>query len=75
MRLTTRGDGVALVEFNRPSKRNAFSQVMIDELVSTLARLDEDAQVRAVVITGSPGGPFSGMRRGRRRRLGGQRLY
>ncbi|EKG15693.1 Crotonase core [Macrophomina phaseolina MS6] len=59
LRLTTRGDGVALVEFNRPSKRNAFSQVMIDELVSTLARLDEDAQVRAVVITGSPGGPFS----------------
>lgn len=57
---TCRDDGVALIEFNRPSKRNAFSQAMIDQLVATLLRLDQDGRVRAVVVTGSPGGPFSG---------------
>ncbi|KAF4307760.1 Crotonase core [Botryosphaeria dothidea] len=56
---TCRDDGVALIEFNRPSKRNAFSQAMIDQLVATLLRLDQDGRVRAVVVTGSPGGPFS----------------
>ncbi|OJD34116.1 enoyl-hydratase [Diplodia corticola] len=59
VRTTTREDGVAVVEFNRPSKRNAFSQAMIDEFTSQLRALDGDSQVRAVVVTGSPGGPFS----------------
>ncbi|KAK1657119.1 enoyl-CoA hydratase/isomerase [Colletotrichum godetiae] len=53
--------GVALVRFDRPAKRNAFSQVMIGELVSTLAHLDALDTVRAVVVTGGPEGPFSGM--------------
>ncbi|EOD50004.1 putative enoyl- hydratase isomerase protein [Neofusicoccum parvum UCRNP2] len=59
LRVTARDDGVALIEFNRPSKRNAFSQAMIDELVSQLLRLDQNDRVRVAVITGSPGGPFS----------------
>ncbi|KAK1637415.1 enoyl-CoA hydratase/isomerase [Colletotrichum phormii] len=50
--------GVALVRFDRPAKRNAFSQVMIGELVSTLAHLDALDTVRAVVVTGGPEGPF-----------------
>ncbi|KAK2040987.1 enoyl-CoA hydratase/isomerase [Colletotrichum somersetense] len=49
---------VALVQFNRPVKRNAFSQVMIGELVATLAHLDALDAVRAVVVTGGPDGPF-----------------
>jgi enoyl-CoA hydratase len=52
--------GVALVELNRPEKRNALSQRMMDELVSTLASLDLDPQVKVVCLTGSPNGPFSG---------------
>ncbi|KAK1708406.1 hypothetical protein CaCOL14_005157 [Colletotrichum acutatum] len=50
--------GVALVRFDRPAKRNAFSQVMIGELVSTLAHLDALDTIRAVVVTGGPEGPF-----------------
>ncbi|KAK2031013.1 enoyl-CoA hydratase/isomerase [Colletotrichum zoysiae] len=49
---------VALVQFNRPAKRNAFSQAMIGELVATLAHLDALDAVRAVVVTGGPDGPF-----------------
>ncbi|KAK5659039.1 hypothetical protein OQA88_1126 [Cercophora sp. LCS_1] len=50
--------GVAVIRLDRPAKRNAFSQAMIDELVSVLALLDSLDQVRAVVLTGSPEGPF-----------------
>ncbi|TEA11414.1 Enoyl-CoA hydratase [Colletotrichum sidae] len=50
--------GVALVRFNRPAKRNAFSQAMIGELVATLKRLNAEESIRAVVVTGGPDGPF-----------------
>jgi hypothetical protein len=53
-------NGVALVELNRPQKRKALSQRMIDELVSTLRNLDNNSGVRTVVLTGCPNGPFSG---------------
>ncbi|KZL67470.1 enoyl- hydratase isomerase [Colletotrichum incanum] len=51
-------NGVALIRFDRPAKRNAFSQAMIGELVTTLAHLDALNTVRAVVVTGGPDGPF-----------------
>ncbi|GJC95850.1 hypothetical protein ColKHC_04676 [Colletotrichum higginsianum] len=50
--------GVALIRFDRPAKRNAFSQAMIGELVATLTHLDALDSVRAVVVTGGPDGPF-----------------
>lgn len=52
--------GVALIRFDRPAKRNAFSQAMIGELVATLTHLDALDSVRAVVVTGGPDGPFCG---------------
>ncbi|KAI8246850.1 Enoyl-CoA hydratase [Colletotrichum sp. SAR 10_77] len=59
LELTVEADkGVALVRFNRPAKRNAFSQVMIGEIIATLVHLDALEAVRAVVITGSADGPF-----------------
>ncbi|KAF9877410.1 enoyl-CoA hydratase/isomerase [Colletotrichum karsti] len=59
LQLTVEADkGVALVRFNRPAKRNAFSQVMIGEIIATLAHLDALETVRAVVVTGGPDGPF-----------------
>jgi enoyl-CoA hydratase len=54
-------NGVALVQFNRLEKRNAFSHHMIGELVTTLAHLDTLEIVRVVVITGGPEGAFCGM--------------
>ncbi|KIL94171.1 hypothetical protein FAVG1_02733 [Fusarium avenaceum] len=50
--------GVALIQFNRPAKRNAFSLKTIDEFVATLAYLDSVETVRAVVLTGGPEGHF-----------------
>jgi enoyl-CoA hydratase len=53
--------GVALVLLDRPKKRNAFSQVMIDDLITALGRLDALDTVRAAVITGGADGPFCGV--------------
>ncbi len=52
--------GVALIQLDRPAKRNAFSQAMMDEIVLVLTLLDSLDSVRAVVMTGSPDGPFCG---------------
>jgi enoyl-CoA hydratase len=52
---------IAVIQFNRPAKRNAFSQNTINELVAVLAHLDHLETVRAVVITGQPDGHFCGM--------------
>ena len=55
-------EGIALIKLNRPEKRNALSQQLIDALVSTIARVDCDEKVRVIVLTGSnPAGPFSGI--------------
>ncbi|KAH8591071.1 ClpP/crotonase-like domain-containing protein [Bisporella sp. PMI_857] len=51
--------GVAVIEINRPQKRNALSQDVIDGLIADISVVEKDSQVRAVVLTGSPGGPFS----------------
>ena len=52
-------EGIAILELNRPRKRNALSQALIDELVTALRRFDHDPTVFAVIVTSS--GPFSGM--------------
>jgi hypothetical protein len=61
IKLSTASDtGVALIQFNRPAKRNAFSQNTINEIVTTLDHLDSVDTVRAVVLTGGPEGHFCG---------------
>jgi len=52
---------VALLQLDRPSKRNALSQALIDDLILAIRSIEDDESLRAVVITGSPGGPFSGI--------------
>lgn len=53
-------DGVAVLELNRPQKRNAFTQAMIDDIVAALAYLDTLQDVRALVVTSTPGSAFCG---------------
>lgn len=53
-------NGVASVALDRPTKRNALSQSMIDELVSTLQVLDQDSRVRVVLLSATQDGPFCG---------------
>lgn len=52
---------VAVVQLNRPARRNALTQGMIDRLVALLAQLDRNDAVRAVVLMGTRKGAFSGL--------------
>ena len=54
------GDGISVVTLNRPKKRNALSSALIKALSKSLRDLERNDSVRAIVLTGSPGGPFSG---------------
>jgi enoyl-CoA hydratase len=51
--LVERREAVALVTFNRPEKLNALSTPVLERLEATLADLEDDAGVRAVVLTGA----------------------
>ncbi|KAK3333046.1 enoyl-CoA hydratase/isomerase [Cercophora scortea] len=54
--------GVAIVQLNRPEKRNAFNHAMMRELVGVLDTLEGDVEIRVIVLSGLPDGPFcSGM--------------
>ena len=48
----TRG-AVALLTLNRPNKLNALSYALVDRLMALLDRIEDDANVRAVVLTGA----------------------
>ena len=45
-------DAVAVVQLHRPKVLNALSLELMDELVSTLERLDADTAIRCIVLTG-----------------------
>lgn len=52
LRVSSVGDGVKVIEFNRPSKANAFSEGLLRGLAAELTEAQEDPAARAVVITG-----------------------
>ncbi|MGA7966975.1 MAG: enoyl-CoA hydratase-related protein, partial [Gammaproteobacteria bacterium] len=45
--------GVATLTLNRPEKHNAFDDVLIAELTQKLTQLNDDANVRVVMLTGA----------------------
>jgi 2-(1,2-epoxy-1,2-dihydrophenyl)acetyl-CoA isomerase len=51
-------DGVATLTLNRPERRNAFSDAMMQALSRVLAEVEVDDEVRCVILTGA-GGAFS----------------
>lgn len=59
--------GVATLRFNRPEKRNAFSDAMRTEFIEALEYVATDTAIKAVILTGAgstfcAGGDISGMR-------------
>lgn len=50
---TVRADGVATVTLNRPAVRNALSKELRQAIRSTIAELDGDVTVGAIVLTGA----------------------
>ncbi len=49
---TKNENGVFTVEISRPDVRNAFNEVLIDELLTTFQKIDKDPSVRVVVLRG-----------------------
>ena len=45
--------GIATLTFNRPEKHNAFDDVLIAELTAKLLQLNNDKNVRIVILTGA----------------------
>lgn len=47
------GDGIATVTLNRPGARNALNAALRSQLYGTMAELEADESVRAVILTGT----------------------
>jgi crotonobetainyl-CoA hydratase len=71
--LVERRGHVAIVTLNRPEKLNAVTQTMAIALGGALHDLDEDSEIRAIVLTGGGRAFCAGADLGAR--LGGQRPY
>jgi enoyl-CoA hydratase len=52
-------DGIALVTFNRPQARNAFTFAMYERLTEICAIVDSDPSIRAMIVTGAGGKSFA----------------
>jgi enoyl-CoA hydratase/carnithine racemase len=46
-------DNIATITLNRPGKLNAFTGVMMSEMIDALDRADADDEVRAIIVTGA----------------------
>lgn len=53
-------DNILTITLNRPDKLNAFTQVMLSELLDALDKADRDDDVRAIVFTGAGRGFCAG---------------
>jgi enoyl-CoA hydratase/carnithine racemase len=58
--LYSKEHNVATITLNRPEKMNAYSEVMVHEMLASLASARDDDEVRAVIITGTGRGFCSG---------------
>lgn len=53
VKLTKRGEHIAVLTFNRPEKLNAFSTPLLEQFETHLRALENDHAVRVVIITGA----------------------
>jgi enoyl-CoA hydratase/carnithine racemase len=53
-------DGIATITLNRPDKLNAFTTVMLEEVIAAFDAIDADDAVRCVVVTGAGRGFCAG---------------
>jgi len=51
--IVTREAPIATVQLNRPEALNALSEELMDELVAALESLDNEAEIRCIVLTGN----------------------
>ena len=46
-------DGIALITFNRPEKRNALNQAMLRDLGDVVLQIESEPHIRAFILTGA----------------------
>ena len=46
-------DNILTITLNRPDKMNAFTNIMMDELIAAFDAADADDNVRAIIVTGA----------------------
>ena len=46
-------DGIVRIVFNRPKKKNAFNELMYNELIDVLNKLSNDSQCKICILTGN----------------------
>jgi len=46
-------DNIATITLNRPEKLNAFTEIMMSEMIDAFDRADADDTVRAIIVTGA----------------------
>src|SRR5204862_273156 len=51
--LVTREPPIAVVQLNRPDVLNALNEEVLGELVTALGTLDDDGEIRCIVLTGN----------------------
>src|SRR5918999_2011862 len=79
-------DGIARLTVNRPDKLNALNAIVINELGDAVTRIETDAAVRGVIVTGAGNKAFvagadinelteQGVTGGRNRALLGQQVF
>ncbi len=54
-------NGVMTLTLNRPERLNAFTQVMLDDMLAALDAADADDDVRAIIVTGAGRGFCAGV--------------
>ena len=65
LRFERAGNGVATLTFNRPEKKNAINTTMWRELIEVLDAVEDDAEIRVLVLTGAGDAFTSGADLGR----------